>query len=273
MAITYTDSDVKELISRACPALSRNNLGTWLETLRSDVDGTNHTISAGTISQYFRGDKTFQTLDKSAIGLSDVDNTSDLNKPLSLLDQSIQWSNNSLSYISGTYYDNAPLASNSLATAAGSVNLITYHPFITSRPFSINRIGLAMTVIGTAGLGNITLGIYTPASNGYPGALVGQVEITGFNTGVARYVYADYSFTFQPGFYWFAIFHSTDATYRVMQNINLNLGMSDPYATYANYYPRTTRTYNLGLPNPVGWTSTDRSSASAHLSLIRMRCA
>jgi hypothetical protein len=41
------------------------------------------TITAGTTSQYYRGDKTFQTLDKSAVGLSNVDNTSDANKPIS----------------------------------------------------------------------------------------------------------------------------------------------------------------------------------------------
>ena len=40
-------------------------------------------ISLGTTSQYWRGDKTWQTLDKSAVGLSNVDNTSDINKPVS----------------------------------------------------------------------------------------------------------------------------------------------------------------------------------------------
>lgn len=37
-------------------------------------------ITAGTTSQYYRGDKTFQTLDKTAVGLSNVDNTSDATK-------------------------------------------------------------------------------------------------------------------------------------------------------------------------------------------------
>jgi hypothetical protein len=46
-----------------------------------------NTITAGTTSQYFRGDKTFQTLDKTAVGLSNVDNTSDLNKPISTATQ------------------------------------------------------------------------------------------------------------------------------------------------------------------------------------------
>jgi uncharacterized protein YjbI with pentapeptide repeats len=45
------------------------------------------TIAAGTTSQYWRGDKTWQTLDKSAVGLGNVDNTSDTNKPISTATQ------------------------------------------------------------------------------------------------------------------------------------------------------------------------------------------
>jgi hypothetical protein len=40
-------------------------------------------ISSGTTGQYWRGDKSWQTLDKSAVGLSNADNTSDVNKPIS----------------------------------------------------------------------------------------------------------------------------------------------------------------------------------------------
>lgn len=40
-------------------------------------------IASGTISQYWRGDKTWQPLNKSAVGLGNVDNTSDVNKPVS----------------------------------------------------------------------------------------------------------------------------------------------------------------------------------------------
>ena len=40
-------------------------------------------ITAWTTSQYWRGDKSFQTLDKTAVGLGNVDNTSDANKPVS----------------------------------------------------------------------------------------------------------------------------------------------------------------------------------------------
>ena len=44
-------------------------------------------FAAGTTSQYRRGDKTWATLDKAAVGLSSVDNTSDASKPVSTAQQ------------------------------------------------------------------------------------------------------------------------------------------------------------------------------------------
>jgi hypothetical protein len=41
------------------------------------------TIAPGTTAQYWRGDKSWQMLDKTAVGLANVDNTSDANKPVS----------------------------------------------------------------------------------------------------------------------------------------------------------------------------------------------
>lgn len=41
------------------------------------------TITAGTTADYRRGDKTWQTLDKAAVGLGSVDNTADADKPVS----------------------------------------------------------------------------------------------------------------------------------------------------------------------------------------------
>ncbi len=50
------------------------------DTLVSTVNTKEPAIAAGTSSQYFRGDKTWQTLNKAAVGLSNVDNTSDATK-------------------------------------------------------------------------------------------------------------------------------------------------------------------------------------------------
>jgi hypothetical protein len=44
-------------------------------------------IVAGTTTQYYRGDKVMASLTKGAVGLGNVDNTSDLNKPISTATQ------------------------------------------------------------------------------------------------------------------------------------------------------------------------------------------
>jgi hypothetical protein len=51
--------------------------------LQNALNAKENTINATTSADYFRGDKTFATLDKSAVGLANVDNTSDANKPIS----------------------------------------------------------------------------------------------------------------------------------------------------------------------------------------------
>lgn len=48
--------------------------------LNTALAGKEDSITAGTTSQYYRGDKTWQTLDKTAVGLGNVDNTSDATK-------------------------------------------------------------------------------------------------------------------------------------------------------------------------------------------------
>lgn len=55
--------------------------------VQAQINAKENSISAGTTSQYWRGDKTFQTLDKTAVGLANVDNTSDVNKPISTATQ------------------------------------------------------------------------------------------------------------------------------------------------------------------------------------------
>jgi hypothetical protein len=57
--------------------------GETIASINSSIAAKENSITAGTTGQYFRGDKTFQTLDKTAVGLGNVDNTSDVNKPIS----------------------------------------------------------------------------------------------------------------------------------------------------------------------------------------------
>jgi hypothetical protein len=62
-------------------------LGGVTSDIQTQLDAKEATITAGTTGQYYRGDKSFQTLDKAAVGLSNVDNTSDANKPVSTATQ------------------------------------------------------------------------------------------------------------------------------------------------------------------------------------------
>ena len=76
-----------------------NHTGTQLASTISDfntaadarvvavVTGKENTIAPGTTGQYWRGDKSWQTLDKTAVGLGNVANTSDANKPVSTAQQ------------------------------------------------------------------------------------------------------------------------------------------------------------------------------------------
>lgn len=89
---TVNSSDAT-LLSRA------NHTGTQLASTISDfntaadarvvagIAGKEDTITAGTIAQYWRGDKSWQTLNSTAVGLSNVNNTSDANKPVSTATQ------------------------------------------------------------------------------------------------------------------------------------------------------------------------------------------
>ena len=51
------------------------------------LDSKEATIALGTTAQYWRGDKSWQSLNKAAVGLGNVNDTSDLNKPISTATQ------------------------------------------------------------------------------------------------------------------------------------------------------------------------------------------
>lgn len=67
----------------------------------SALAGKENIIVAGATSQYWRGDKTWQTLDKNSVGLANVSNTADSDKPVSTATQTaINTKQNTL--VSGT---------------------------------------------------------------------------------------------------------------------------------------------------------------------------
>lgn len=54
---------------------SHNHIIDNVDGLQTALDGKEPSISSGTTSQYWRGDKSWQTLDKSSVGLGNVENT------------------------------------------------------------------------------------------------------------------------------------------------------------------------------------------------------
>lgn len=64
--------------------VSLNSDGTLKASVTSNKEPV---IAVGTPNQYWRGDKTWQSLNKAAVGLQNVDNTADANKPISAATQ------------------------------------------------------------------------------------------------------------------------------------------------------------------------------------------
>jgi hypothetical protein len=63
------------------------DLATFQSSMTTALSGKEPTVEAGTSAQYYRGDKSWQTLNKSAVGLGNVDNTADTAKPVSTAQQ------------------------------------------------------------------------------------------------------------------------------------------------------------------------------------------
>lgn len=68
-------------------ATTHGHVITDVTGLQTALNGKEASVTAGTILQYYRGDKTWQTLDRASVGLNNVDNTSDANKPISTATQ------------------------------------------------------------------------------------------------------------------------------------------------------------------------------------------
>lgn len=92
--ITGTGTDVDPLVVSASGGLTTVSWGdidgdiSDQTDLQAALSNKEDTIPTGTTAQYIRGDKTLATLNKAAVGLGNVDNTSDLNKPISTATQS-----------------------------------------------------------------------------------------------------------------------------------------------------------------------------------------
>ena len=76
---TSGDAEILNKPTEFPPSLHTHTIAD-VDNLGTTLDGKENSIIIGTTLQYWRGDKTWQTLDKNVVGLSNVDNTSDFEK-------------------------------------------------------------------------------------------------------------------------------------------------------------------------------------------------
>jgi hypothetical protein len=74
LSSTVANSTTTPVITLNVPNASASNRGALTNTDWSTFNGKQDQITAGTTSQYYRGDKTFQTLNSTAVGLGSVPN-------------------------------------------------------------------------------------------------------------------------------------------------------------------------------------------------------
>jgi hypothetical protein len=129
--------------------VSTNGTGyVWVD-LQALIDAKEAAIAAGTTSQYYRGDKTWQTLNATAAGLGNVDNTSDANKPVSTAQQTAL--NLKANLASPTFTGTVVLPDNTVTNAmlAGSIDLATKVTGVV--PFANGGIGGSAATSATTG--------------------------------------------------------------------------------------------------------------------------
>ena len=97
--LSYDGTSLVWITPSGGPTLDATTTSKGIVQLAGDLGGTatnptvpglagkENAISPGTSAQYLRGDKTWQSLDKAAVGLGSVDNTADSAKPISAATQ------------------------------------------------------------------------------------------------------------------------------------------------------------------------------------------
>ena len=131
-----------------------------VNNLQTALNGKEPIISTGTTSQYFRGDKTWQIIDKSTVGLNNVDNTPDANKPISLatqnaldLKEKVANKATDLSSPDNTKYPTTLAVANENKKATITVELISQ---LTTNFYAPNALRINSTAL-ISGSGTLTL--------------------------------------------------------------------------------------------------------------------
>lgn len=151
-------------------------------SIQSQINGKEPTIASGTTAQYWRGDKSFQTLDKTAVGLANVDNVS----AADLRDRSTHTGNESQLTFSETSEPAAP--------ASG---LTLYTETIGGRAMLVQKAKAGRAYPFQPSLGAMPFQFWLPNANANSSTVLGQVAPTATGTATARTVAVTNSFTWQ----------------------------------------------------------------------------
>ena len=198
---THSQSDVTGLADSLAgkAASAHTHSQSDVTGLATALSGKEPTITAGTTGKYLRGDKSWQTLDKAAVGLSNVENTSDANKPVSTATQTALNAKLTVGaatapstvgptyyapgYVANSWYFMHHSTSNSSSTM-GQDGLRT-HVFSVTAAVTVTRLAVELTAAGSAN-GYLRLGIWNhnPAT-GKPGTLVVEADTLSTGTGSA----------------------------------------------------------------------------------------
>jgi len=225
---------------------------------------------------------------KADVGLSNVDNTSDLDKPISTATQTAldlkaeqseilaaraaapslnaRISNisnfaspNAFNYISGQYYDNS-FHAGSTSTKFLNTNRMYLSPFFVSGNVIIDQLGVS---VSTAGAATLHMAIYESNASNHPTTKIWTSEsLTPLDctTTGGKFFALSPNFTFQAGkYYWIAIHSSGSATVRAANaNSSVNLGLIN--LSGASFYTILQKVIPFvdGMPDPIGFFVSDR---------------
>lgn len=163
--------------------------------LQNELDDKEDSISAGTTGQYWRGDKSWQTLNKAAVGLGNVDNTSDMSKPVSTA------MTTALSGKANTSHNHnaSNITAGTLVVARGGTGLSTLGS--ANQVLRVNSGGTALeyATISTGGVWGSITGTLSDQTD-LQSALNASGRLTGGNSWIGNqtfssgYVYVDQNF-------------------------------------------------------------------------------
>lgn len=223
---------------------------TTIAALDSSTAGALVTDGAGWIRKTYAQLKTALGLVKGDVGLGNVDNTSDANKPVSTAQQTaidakvadaindgtttVAPSQNAVfdalvlkgvlgatgAQIRKTGYYSVP-PGGAPTTAIPNEATATYLPLWIDRTVTVDRIGAEVTVVGTSGA-VVRLGIYSSAADGTPSTLVLDAGTISGTSATVQEITISQQLT--PGLYWLCAVVQGGAGTRPTMRVNATTG-------------------------------------------------